>query len=73
MDYPTYTLTPGRIDVDVSGWELSGPDVTDCHREFWPLDRNRDIEAAMEWAESVIGSRQEWRHTRRDGFDRWEA
>ncbi|MFG3001899.1 hypothetical protein [Streptomyces sp. NPDC048340] len=71
--FPRYKLTPGMIDVDVPGWELEGDDVYGSHEDFVPDDFNRDVEAAMEWAEGIIGSRQEWRHVREDGFDRWEA
>ncbi|MGW2456773.1 hypothetical protein ACWCTA_36420 [Streptomyces sp. NPDC001704] len=76
--FPRFTLEPGWVDVDVPGWELkgdkeSGEYLSDCHETFRPDDSNADIEAAMEWAEQLIGARQEWTHVRERGFDRWEA
>lgn len=73
-----FKLEPGWIDVDVSGWELSGvladgQSIGDTHEVFRSDSTDADIEAAMEWAEGVIGSRQNWRHVRERGFDRWEA
>lgn len=78
MPYPRYKLEPGWIDVDISGWELTGDKETGehlikCHEVFNSRNENADIEAAMEWAEQIIGSRQNWRHIRERGFDRWEA
>ncbi|WKK27830.1 hypothetical protein QZH56_36885 (plasmid) [Streptomyces olivoreticuli] len=72
MSFALHTLTPAWIDVDVYGWELTG-DVADCHETFHADDSNADIEAAMDWAEGIIGTRQDWRHIRERGFDRWEA
>ncbi|MGW5851986.1 hypothetical protein ACWFQ8_29250 [Streptomyces sp. NPDC055254] len=76
--FPRFTLEPGWVDVDVLGWELkgdkeSGEYLSDCHETFRPDDSNADIEAAMEWAEQLIGARQEWTHLRERGFDRWES
>lgn len=78
MSYPRYKLEPGWIDVDVSGWELTGDKetgeyVVDCHPTFNARDQNADIEAAMNWADGIIGARQDWRHVLERGFDRWEA
>ena len=78
MSFPRFTLHPDWIDVDVSGWELTGDKengdrLVDCHELFHPADSNADIEAAMEWAEGLIGARQEWVHIREQDLDRWEA
>ncbi|MFI1867390.1 hypothetical protein [Streptomyces jumonjinensis] len=73
MPFPRYKLEPGWIDVDVSGWELTGEHLIKLHERFHPDDPNADIEAAMDWAEGVIGSPQDWRHIREQGSDRWEA
>lgn len=78
MLFPRFKLEPGWIDVDVSGWELtgnreSGESIVECHELFHPADSNADVEAAMDWAEGIIGARQDWRHVRERGFDRWEA
>ncbi|WP_329103249.1 hypothetical protein [Streptomyces sp. NBC_01439] len=78
MIFPRFKLYPGPIDVDVFGWELEGDredgtPVRDCHEVFHPTDFDADVEAAMDWAEQVIGTRQDWRHVRERGFDRWEA
>ncbi|MFF4392953.1 hypothetical protein ACFY0G_40465 [Streptomyces sp. NPDC001552] len=75
---PRFTLEPGWVDVDVPGWQLtgdkgSGEYLSDCHETFRPDDSNADIEAAMDWAEQLIGARQEWFHFRERGFERWEA
>ncbi|MER5733940.1 hypothetical protein ABT084_37390 [Streptomyces sp. NPDC002138] len=71
---PAYVLQPHYIDVDVFGWRLDGPGLDGMHEhETFDADDNRDIEAAALWAEQIIGARQDWRHTRRDGLDRWEA
>ncbi|MFE9484617.1 hypothetical protein ACFYNM_39315 [Streptomyces spororaveus] len=78
MAYPRFTLEPRWIDVDVTGWELTGETeagdhVAECHELFHADDDNADIEAAMGWAEDIIGTRQDWLHVRERGFDRWEA
>src|SRR5690606_20309469 len=67
--FPRFNLEPGWVDVDVPGWELkgdkeSGEYLSDCHETFRPDDSNADVEAAMEWAEQLIGARQEWTHVR---------
>ncbi|GGO98273.1 hypothetical protein [Wenjunlia tyrosinilytica] len=78
MSFPRFKLVPGPIDVDVPGWELTGDRVTgerivECHELFHPRDENADIEAALTWADGIIGARQVWTHVRERGFDRWEA
>ncbi|MFE6274477.1 hypothetical protein ACFVQ9_37485 [Streptomyces goshikiensis] len=78
MSFPRFTLVPGPIDVDVPGWELTGDRTTgehviECHELFHPHDENADIEAALTWADGIIGTRQVWTHVRERGFDRWEA
>lgn len=78
MSFPRFKLVPGPIDVDVPGWELtgdrpSGEHIIECHELFHPTDENADIEAALDWADGIIGTRQEWKHIRERGFDRWEA
>ncbi|MFD3834176.1 hypothetical protein [Streptomyces sp. NPDC058621] len=69
---PRYTLRPGRISTGVPGWELEG-DVVASHPRFDADDSDQDVEGAMVWAEGLIGARQDWRHRRVDGADRWEA
>ncbi|MFK0296646.1 hypothetical protein ACIQU6_40100 [Streptomyces sp. NPDC090442] len=76
--FPRFVLEPGWVDVDRPGWDLkgdkeSGERLSECHETFRPDDHNADIEAAMAWAEDLIGARQEWTHVRERGFDRWEA
>ncbi|MEW1551341.1 hypothetical protein [Streptomyces tsukubensis] len=78
MSFPRFTLVPGPIDVDVPGWELTGDRTTgeyivECRGLFHPHDENADIEAALDWADGIIGARQNWIHVRERGFDRWEA
>lgn len=78
MSFPRFTLVPGPIDVDVFGWELtgdrtSGEHVVECHELFHPHDDNADIEAALTWADGIIGTKQVWTHVRERGLDRWEA
>ena len=78
MTNPRYKLVPGPIDVDVFGWELTGYRTTgeyivECHELFHQHDDNADIEAALDWADGIIGARQTWFHIRERGFDRWEA
>ncbi|MFI1799002.1 hypothetical protein ACH427_16875 [Streptomyces sp. NPDC020379] len=78
MPFPRFKLVPDWIDIDVRGWELTGiketgESIVECHTQFHPYDENVDIENAMDWAEGIIGSRQEWLHLRERGFDRWEA
>ncbi|MCM1943676.1 hypothetical protein NC239_36415 [Streptomyces sp. G3] len=78
MSFPRFKLVPGHIDVDVPGWELtgdraSGERIVECHELFHPHDDNADIEAALTWADRIIGTRQVWTHARERGFDRWEA
>ncbi|MFI9005507.1 hypothetical protein [Streptomyces sp. NPDC053541] len=76
--FPRFTLEPGWVDVDVPGWELKGDKTTgerlgECHEPFHPHDDNADIEAALSWADGLIGTPQTWFHVRERGFDRWEA
>ncbi|MFE2850598.1 hypothetical protein ACFXJO_05620 [Streptomyces lavendulae] len=78
MSYARFKLVPGPIDVDVFGWELTGDRETgesliECHESFHPADENADIEAALDWADRIIGTRQNWIHTLVRGFDQWEA
>ncbi|MFJ6348652.1 hypothetical protein ACIQKB_04145 [Streptomyces sp. NPDC092046] len=78
MPHPRFKLVPGPIDVDVFGWELTGDRLTgehicECREFFHPHDENIDIEAALDWADGIIGARQTWVHVRERGFDRWEA
>lgn len=61
-----YTLTPAA-----TGWDLSGA-ATAFHSTF-DQDISRDVEQAMDWAEGIIGARQNWWHMRENGRDRWEA
>ncbi|WP_338692535.1 hypothetical protein V2W30_39375 [Streptomyces sp. Q6] len=44
----------------------------DCHEAF-QRTFVRDVEAAMDWAEQIIGTRLGWLHTRVGGPDRWTA
>ncbi|MFE3996540.1 hypothetical protein ACFXPW_33380 [Streptomyces goshikiensis] len=69
---PRYTLARGPIGAGALGWELAG-DVVASHRAFCPDDFDRDAEAAMDWAEGLIGARQDWHHRLVDGVHRWEA
>ncbi|MFL4496505.1 hypothetical protein ACJ6WD_35485 [Streptomyces sp. VTCC 41912] len=78
MTFPRYKLVPGPIDVDVFGWELtgdrpSGEHITECHESFHPHDHTADVEAALQWANGVIGTKQVWTHVTDRGFDHWEA
>ena len=70
-----HTLTPTWIDIDISGWELTeGQAYLACHTTFDAENFDRDVEMAMNWAESVIGlGRLDWRHTRDQHGDRWEV
>ncbi|MFD6911788.1 hypothetical protein [Streptomyces virginiae] len=68
-----WTLTACHIDVDRWGWELEG-DAYGTHDPFHPEDTNRDVEAAMTWAEVLAGrGRLLWIHSKAAGFDRWQA
>ncbi|MFD0723765.1 hypothetical protein [Streptomyces globosus] len=68
-----WTLTACHIDLDAWGWELEG-DAYAAHGTFDAEDTNADTSAALDWAEDVIGrGHLAWMHTRRAGFDRWEA
>ncbi|MFD5415242.1 AAA family ATPase [Streptomyces nojiriensis] len=74
MSLPRYVLAPAHLTGDVFGWELNRDGLyLDCHETFVPGDFDRDVEGAMDWAEQIIGTRQDWRHTRRGGPDRWIA
>ncbi|WP_329405002.1 ATP-binding protein [Streptomyces melanogenes] len=74
MSLPRYVLAPTHLTGDVFGWQLNRDGrFLDCHETFVPEDFDRDVEAAMDWAEQIIGTRQDWRHTREGGPDRWIA
>ncbi|MFJ7497857.1 hypothetical protein ACIQZB_43595 [Streptomyces sp. NPDC097727] len=66
-----YTLTPTTIGATFTGWNLTGA-ATAFHSTF-DSDINRNVEQAMDWAEQIIGTRQNWWHIRENGRDRWEA
>jgi hypothetical protein len=77
-DFPRFKLVPGWIDVDVSGWELTGDrvtgeQITECHDLFHIDNEDADVQAAQSWADGIIGTKQVWTHVRERGFDRWEA
>ena len=73
MLFPRYVLATTHLTGDVFGWQLNRDGLfLDCHEGFRE-NFDRDVEAAMDWAEQIIGSRQDWRHTRDGGFDRWPA
>ncbi|MFI8888250.1 AAA family ATPase [Streptomyces sp. NPDC053813] len=73
MSLPRYVLAPTHLTGDVFGWQLNRDGrFLDCHETF-AEDFDRDVEAAMDWAEQIIGTRQDWRHTREGGPDRWIA
>ncbi|MGW1364825.1 AAA family ATPase [Streptomyces chartreusis] len=73
MPFPRYVLAPTHLTGDVFGWQLNRDGLfLDCHEGFTE-NFDRDVEAAMDWAERIIGSRQDWRHTREGGSDRWIA
>lgn len=72
---PVNVLARAQFDLagDVFGWQLTrGGLVLDCHQDF-AADFDGDVEGAMDWAEQIIGTRQDWRHTRADGPERWLA
>lgn len=74
MALPRYVLAPTHLDGDIFGWQLNRNGLfLDCHETFVPESFDRDVEAAMDWAEQIIGTRQDWRHTREGGPDRWLA
>ncbi|MGW2181240.1 hypothetical protein ACWCXX_24705 [Streptomyces sp. NPDC001732] len=74
MPFPPYVLAPTHLDNGLHGWQLNrGRRFLRCHETFVPGDFDRDVEAAMDWAERIIGTRQDWRHTRQGGPDRWIA
>ncbi|MFJ9412483.1 AAA family ATPase [Streptomyces sp. NPDC101393] len=73
MPLPRYVLAPTHLTGDVFGWQLNRDgQFLDCHEGF-AENFDRDVEAAMDWAEQIIGTRQDWRHTREGGPDRWIA
>jgi predicted kinase len=73
MPLPRYVLAPTHLTGDVFGWQLNRDGrFLDCHEGF-AENFDRDVEGAMDWAEQIIGTRQDWRHTRRGGPDRWIA
>ncbi|KJY30712.1 hypothetical protein [Streptomyces katrae] len=64
MALPRYVLTPTYLTDGVFGWQLSRQGkFLGCHEGFTEK-YDRDVEAAMDWAEQIIGTRQDWRHTR---------
>jgi len=70
---PRYVLAPAHLHDSVFGWQLTRAGLyLDCHETF-DANIDRDVEAAMDWAERIIGTRQDWRHTREGGPDRWIA
>ncbi|MEU2380331.1 hypothetical protein [Streptomyces misionensis] len=73
MSLPRYVLAPADLVGGVTGWQLHRDGLfLDCHESF-TVHFDRDVEAAMDWAEQIIGARQDWRHTREGGPDRWIA
>ncbi|MBT2898520.1 ATP-binding protein [Streptomyces sp. McG3] len=73
MLLPRYVLAPAHLTGDTFGWQLNRDGLfLDCHETFRP-DFDRDVEAAMDWAEQIIGTRQDWRHSRAGGPDQWTA
>ncbi|MFF3432478.1 AAA family ATPase [Streptomyces sp. NPDC002602] len=73
MVLPRYVLAPAHLTGDVFGWQLHrGGLYLDCHETF-AENFDRDVEAAMDWAEQIVGTRQDWRHTRDGGRDAWIA
>ncbi|MFD8822092.1 AAA family ATPase [Streptomyces sp. NPDC059605] len=73
MPLPRYVLAPTHLADDVFGWQLNRDGrFLGCHEGF-VTNFDRDVEAAMDWAEQIIGTRQDWRHTREGGPDRWIA
>ncbi|MEU3978309.1 ATP-binding protein [Streptomyces bacillaris] len=73
MLLPRYVLAPAHLTGGTFGWQLNRDGLfLDCHETFRP-DFDRDVEAAMDWAEQIIGTRQDWRHRRDGGSERWTA
>lgn len=71
---PRYVLAPAHLTGHALGWQLTRDGrYLDCHEPFAAGDFDRDLEAAAGWAERIIGTRQDWRHTREGGPDRWLA
>ncbi|MFJ5926545.1 hypothetical protein ACIQF6_28480 [Kitasatospora sp. NPDC092948] len=66
-----YKLTPGYIDVDRPGWEITSDydDNADhiCHAPF-SKDAAKDDAKAQAWADQVIGSPQKWRRVEGRGI-----
>ncbi|MFD7867815.1 AAA family ATPase [Streptomyces sp. NPDC059783] len=74
MPEPRYVLAPTHLHGDVFGWQLNRRGrFLDCHETFVAENFDRDVEAAMDWAEQIIGTRQDWRHTRVGGPEQWIA
>lgn len=74
MALPRYVLAPTHLDGGVFGWQLTRDGkFLGCHETFVQASFNRDVEGAMNWAEQIIGTRQDWQHTREGGPDRWIA
>lgn len=70
---PRYVLAPTHLTGHLVGWQLHRDGwLLDCHETFAP-HFDRDVEAAMRWAERIIGTRQDWLHTRVGGPDQWYA
>ncbi|WP_331757610.1 ATP-binding protein (plasmid) [Streptomyces sp. NBC_01383] len=73
MPVPRYVLAPAHLTGEQFGWQLNRDGLfLDCHEGFTE-NFDRDVEAAMDWAEQIIGAHQDWRHTREGGPDRWIA
>ncbi|MFJ5820135.1 AAA family ATPase [Streptomyces sp. NPDC093108] len=73
MLLPRYVLAPAHLTGQTFGWQLNRDGLfLDCHETFQP-HFDRDVEAAMDWAERIIGTRQDWRHSRAGGPDQWTA
>nr|WSX25639.1 ATP-binding protein [Streptomyces tubercidicus] len=75
MSLPRYVLARAQFDLAgyVFGWQLNRDgQFLDCHETFTE-DFDRDVEGAMDWAEQIIGARQDWRHARQGGPERWIA
>ncbi|MGW8558131.1 AAA family ATPase [Streptomyces tubercidicus] len=75
MPVPRYVLARAQFDLagDAFGWQLNRAGrFLDCHETFAECF-DRDVEGAMDWAEQIIGARQDWRHDRQGGPERWIA
>ncbi|MGQ4733500.1 AAA family ATPase [Streptomyces sp. Ju416(a)] len=77
MSLPRYVLAPTHLTGDTFGWQLTRTGgfldtFLDCHETFAPT-ADRDLSAALTWAERIIGSRHHWRYTTEGGPERWTA